>query len=115
MHGHTILLRLWPPTPALLPVVYQEEFRIVRWGGIVLASDLRKPAWQRRRPIDVLIQAQALLDRKVLISVIEGIHGICVTDEQGIATGYMVMVPSTDYYQIMTKSRVMPWLVEEVI
>ncbi|MFT3880704.1 MAG: hypothetical protein QM703_13695 [Gemmatales bacterium] len=99
----------------LLPVIYAEEFRLIRWDGIVLASDLRKPTWQRRRPVDVLSQAQALLDRKAWISVIEGIHGICVQDEQGIATGYMVMVPSTDYYQIMTKGRVMPRLVGEVI
>ncbi|MGC3971121.1 MAG: hypothetical protein QM775_28425 [Pirellulales bacterium] len=131
-HGHpAIESRLWQraeydekevlfsyqegPTPHLLPVNYAEDFRLIRWGGIVLASDLRKPMWRRHHPVDVLIQAQALLDRKVWISVIEGIHGICVQDDQGIAMGYMVMVPSTDYYQIMTKSRVMPWLVGEVI
>jgi len=115
------------PHPALLPVVYNEEFRIVRWGngerhsrhlpvtGTVHVNDLLKPAWQRLQPVDVIIQAQALLDRKVWISIVDGIRGVCVFDEQGIATAYMVMEPSTDYYQIMTKSWVMPRLVGEII
>ncbi len=113
--------------PALIPVVYQDEFRIVRWGngerhsrqlpypGTVHVNDLRKPAWKRLRPVDVVIHAQALLHRKVWISVVDGIQGICVFDEHGIATAYMVTEKSTDYYQIMTKSGVMPRLVGEVI
>lgn len=116
-----------PPRPALIPIVYQEEFRIVRWGngerhsrhlppaGIVHVNDLHKSAWQRLEPVDVVIQAQALLDRKVWISIVDGIRGVCVFDEHGIATAYMVMGKSTDYYQIMTKSWVMPRLVREVI
>lgn len=97
--------------PPLLPVIYQDEFRLVRWGGTVHAKDLRKSVWKRLEAQEVIIQAQALLDRNVWIAVIEGIRGVCVVDEQAIATAYMVMEQSTDYYQIMTKSGVMPKLV----
>jgi hypothetical protein len=69
---------------------------------------------------EVIIQAQALLHpstgllhRNVWITVIEGIRGICAFDEHGIATAYMVLEPSTDYYQIMSKSRMMPRLLGE--
>ena len=61
------------------------------------------------------LYAQAPLERKVWISIVDGIRGVCVFDEHGIATAFMVMEPSTDYYQIMTKSWVMPKLVGEVI
>lgn len=115
------------PQPALLPVVYEEEFRIVRWGygqrkskllpvtGTVRVNELRKPSWQRLQPVPVIIEAQALLARKVWISVVEGIHGVCVFDEHGTPTVYVVMERATDYYQIMTKSWTMPRLVGEVI
>lgn len=115
------------PSPPLLPVIYQDQFRIVRWGnpqrhsrhllptGTVHAKDLAKPAWKRLQPQDVIIQAQALLHRNVWITVIEGIRGVCVFDEHGIASAYMVIEPATDYYQIMTKSGVMPKLIGEII
>ena len=116
-----------PPNPPLLPVIYQDEFRIVRWGnpqghsrhlsttGTVHVKDLAKPVWKRLKAQEVIIQAQALLHRNVWITVIECIRGVCVLDEHGIATAYMVVEPSTDYYQSMTKSWVMPRLVGEVI
>jgi hypothetical protein len=143
-HGHpAIESRLWrrseadeqevvfrfrgQPQPALLPIIYNEEFRIVRWGngqrkskllpaiGTVHGNDLKKPTWQQLQPIPVIIEAQALLHRNVWISVVGGIHGICVHDEHGTPSVYVVTEKSTDYYQIMTKSWVMPRLVEEVI
>lgn len=115
------------PSPPLLPIIYLDEFRIVRWGnpqghskhlpttGTVHVKDLCKPAWLRLQPREVIIQAQALMHRNVWITVIEGIHGVCVFDEHGISTAYMMMEKSSDYYQIMTKSWVMPRLVGEVI
>jgi hypothetical protein len=45
----------------------------------------------------------------------QGVRGLLVPDERGIAVVYMVCQPASHYYQIMTRSRRMPVLIDQRI
>ncbi len=45
----------------------------------------------------------------------QGISGLLVPDERGIAVAYVVCEPSTHYYHVMTRSERMPILIDEKI
>ena len=43
----------------------------------------------------------------------QGIRGILVPDEEGVAVAYMVCIPAIHYYRVMTKSTHMPMLIDQ--
>jgi hypothetical protein len=54
-------------------------------------------------------------DRGVWSVIRQGIRGLVVPDERGMAMVYMICVPATHYYRIMTRNDRMPVLIEERI
>jgi hypothetical protein len=55
------------------------------------------------------------LDRGVWYRIRQGIRGLLVPDERGLAVCYMLCEPASHYYQVMTRSNRMPVLIEERI
>ena len=71
--------------------------------------------WRNSGAIPVDIPATLGLERGVWYRVRQGIRGLLVPDERGIAVAYMICEPATHYYQVMTRSPRMPVLIEERI
>lgn len=115
------------PFPPLLPIILHQQFRIVRWGngqqrsrflpatGWISDNELERGGWQNVELQEVVIVANAALDRGIWYSVLQGIEGLFVEDDLGTPTVYMRMTKPTDYYAIMTKAMLMPRLIGEVI
>lgn len=115
------------PYPPLLPIILDEQFRIVRWGnrhrrskvlphtGRVEIHEVEQGVWQHMNIQEVIIVASAALHRGVWFPILEGIRGIFVEDEKDVPTVFMLMGKPTDYYHIMTKSKSMPLLIGEVV
>ncbi len=61
------------------------------------------------------IPATLGFERGVWFRVRQGIRGLLVPDEQGVAVAYMVCEPASHYYRVMTRSDRMPVLIEERI
>lgn len=114
----------WPP---LLPIILDNQFRIVRWGngqrcskilphtGRVEVRELEQGIWQHADIQEVIVTGNAALHRGVWFPLLEGIKGIYLKDEHGTPTVFMLMDKPSDYYQIMTKSKVMPVIVGDII
>ena len=64
-------------------------------------------------PVDIPVTFG--LERGVWYRIRQGIRGILVPDERGIAVAYMICEPATHYYHVMTRSSRMPVLIEEKI
>lgn len=115
------------PFPPLLPILLDGQFRVVRWGnrqrkskllphtGRVELHELHQGCWQHADIVEVLIVGNAALHRGVWFPLLEGIKGIYLKDEHGTPTVFMLMDKPSDYYQIMTKSKVMPVMVGDII
>ena len=110
----------------MLPVWLDGQLRIVRWGTRRGQSrGLPCTAWSWRATVEkggwgqhvepVVIPATMGLDRGVWFHVAEGVRGIVVRDDCGEAVVYMLVEPSTHYYQVMTRSEWMPSLVGQLI
>jgi hypothetical protein len=111
----------------LLPVWLDGRIQLIRWGNRrgqskalpftawTRLKTLEDGQWGDRHPEQVVIPATMILDRGVWFPAWEGVRGVVVKDEQGIPIVYPILVESTHYYQIMTKSPWMPALVGELI
>lgn len=77
--------------------------------------ELQQGCWQHANIQEVLIVGNAALHRGVWFPLLEGIKGIYLRDEHGTPTVFMLMEKPSDYYGIMTKSKVMPMMVGDVI
>lgn len=109
----------------LLPVWLDGRLQLARWGNRrgesrslpptawTWLATLEGGGWKEWEP--VVIPATVGLDRGVWFRVREGVRGIAVRDERGVVTVYVVVEPSTHYYQVMTRSAWMPTLVGELI
>jgi hypothetical protein len=71
--------------------------------------------WRNAGAIPVDIPATLGMERGVWYRIRQGIRGVLVPDERGIAVAYMICEPSSHYYQVMTRSDRMPVLIEERI
>ena len=72
--------------------------------------------WRRGTgAIPVDIPATFGLDRGVWYLVRQGMRGLLVPDERGMAVVYMICEPATHYYRVMTRSDRMPVLIDEWI
>jgi hypothetical protein len=110
-----------------LPIWRDGRLLIVRWGnsrgesrflprtGWTWKETVEDGYWRNLEPIPVDIPATLGLDHGVWFRVRQGIRGILVPDERGIAVVYMLCEPASHYYRIMTRSPRMPILIEERI
>jgi hypothetical protein len=110
-----------------LPVWREERLQIVRWGngrgqsrflpatGWTWQTTIEEGYWRNLDATFVDIPAALGLEHGVWFRIREGIRGVLVPDEQGIAVAYMICEPATHYYQIMTRCTRMPVLIEERI
>ena len=107
------------PDP-LLPVLLDGRLRLVPWGNRDGRRALPRTAWAR---IDTLaagewgteiepavVPAALALDKGVWFHAREGVRIAMVG-----GTAFVLVEPSTHYYQVMTRSEWMPCLVGEVI
>jgi hypothetical protein len=104
-----------------------ERLIVVRWGngrgqsrvlprtGWTWLATIHDGGWSSSGAIPVDIPATLGLERGVWFRIRQGIRGLLVPDERGIAVAYMICEPSSHYYQIMTRSPRMPVLIEERI
>lgn len=111
----------------VLPVWLDGRLRILRWGNRrgqskrlpctawTWLDTLQKGGWGRQEAEPVVIPARMGLDRGVWFVVREGVRGVVVRDERGEPAVYVLVEPSTHYYQVMTRSEWMPSLVGELI
>jgi hypothetical protein len=111
----------------VLPVWWDGQLRIVRWGnagghsrflprtGWTWQETLDDGGWRNTDASLVRIPASLGLERGVWFRVREGMRGIVVTDEHGGPVAYMVCEPSSHYFQVMTRCPRMPVLIDERI
>ncbi len=71
--------------------------------------------WLWLGPAQVKIPTDYGFDKGVWYQITQGIRGILVRDEQGKPHVYMLTVPASHYYRIMTRSSRMPVLIEQEI
>jgi hypothetical protein len=110
-----------------LPVWRDGQLLIVRWGngrgqsrllprtGWTWVSTIHDGYWRNLDSIPVEIPATLGLERGVWFRIRQGIRGLLVADERGLAVVYMICEPASHYYQVMTRSNRMPALIEERI
>lgn len=110
-----------------LPVWRDGRLQIVRWGngrgqsrflprtGWTWQSTIDEGVWRNANAIEVEIPATLGLDHAVWFRIHQGIRGLLVPDEHGKAVVYMICIPSTHYYQVMTRSPRMPVLIDQQI
>ena len=111
----------------MLPVWLDGRLQIARWGtrrgqsrrlpctAWTWLETFESGGWREPGGEPVVIPATMGLDRGVWFLVTEGVRGVAVRDERGEAVVYVLVEPSTHYYQVMTRSEWMPSLVGELI
>jgi len=97
----------------LLPVFYQGELRILSWGNRQRninapmaqwcdVATLESGAWSIYHPEPAEIQANFGLERGVWFQIREGIKATIIHDQHEQPYVYMLLQPSSHYYQVMT-------------
>jgi hypothetical protein len=112
----------------VLPVWLDGRLQILRWGNRrgqsqtlpytawTWRSTLEAGGWAERAPVAVVIPASLGLDGGVWFHIREGIRGVVVRDERGLAVVYVLCEPASHYYEVMVRgSTWMPVLVGELI
>ena len=94
----------------VLPLGYEGRLRLARWGGWV-----EEGKWAAREPEPVEIPATMGLEGGVWFKIQQGIRGVLVKDDGGNAAVYVVCEPASHYYEVMTRSKRMPVLIDERI
>lgn len=96
-----------------LPVWRDGRLQIVRWGntrgesrtlprtGWTWLSSVQEGKWQGSGAIPVDIPASFGFERGVWFLITQGIRGLLVPDERGIAVCYMLCEPASHYYRII--------------
>ncbi|HEV3165986.1 MAG TPA: hypothetical protein VGZ22_18295 [Isosphaeraceae bacterium] len=110
-----------------LPVWRDGRLQVVRWGngrghsrflpptGWEWVATLEEGIWQGSGAVQVEIPATLGFDGGIWFRIRQGIRGLLVPDERGIAVAYMLCEPASRYYQNMTRSQRMPALIGEKI
>lgn len=110
-----------------LPVWRDGRLQIVRWGngrgqsrclprtGWTWLETVQQGGWRHANPVPVDIPAILGCDRGIWYAVRQGMRGLLVPDERGMAVCYMICEPASHYYRIMTGSSRMPVLIDERI
>ena len=99
----------------------------MRWGngrgqsrflprtGWTWLETVHQGGWRHLGAIPVDIPATLGYERGVWYSVRQGMRGLLVPDEKGMAVVYMICEPATHYYRVMTRSERMPVFIDERI
>jgi hypothetical protein len=118
---------LYKDAHRVIPVWHEGQLCLVRWGnrrcessvlpstGWAWLSSIEEGKWAVWSAESVEIPAMMGLENGVWFKIQEGIQGLLVYDETGVAVVYMICEPATHYYEIMTKSKRMPVLIGERI
>jgi hypothetical protein len=108
-----------------IPIRRDGQLQFVRWGnGRGQSRFLPRTGWTWQSTVDsghwshiggllVEIPATFALDRGVWVHVKQGIRGLLVPDEKGMAVCYVVCEASSHYYQIMTRNDRMPIFINQ--
>lgn len=116
---------LFSDKPPLLPVRTAGRILLVQWGnaagtsrrlprtGWTWKTATEQGTWQYAEP--VTIPATAGLERGIWYRIRQGVHGLMVKDERGAPVVYVICEPATHYYDVMTRSKRMPSLLDETI
>ena len=110
----------------LLPVFHEGQLIVCEWGNCSGASKLQRLGWCSQESIEagkwrwleperIEIPADYGYDKGVWYQVTQGIRGVLVRDERGRPHAYILTVPASHYYKIMTRSSRMPILIEQDI
>jgi hypothetical protein len=117
----------WQANPTMLPIWWGGKLQVVRWGNKDRAEKKLPPTgwtwqekieegwWSALAPEPVVVPASYGLMNGVWWKVKQGMQGLLVHDREGRPVVYMVCQPSTRYYEVMTRSKWMPALIDEVI
>lgn len=110
-----------------LPIWRDGRLQIVRWGnsrgqsrflpptGWTWQSTIDEGYWRSSSAVLVDIPATLGLEKGVWFRVRQGMRGLVVPDEAGVAVAYMICEPASHYYHVMTRSNRMPRLIDERI
>lgn len=110
-----------------LPIWRDGRLQVVRWGngrglsrslprtGWTWLSTIRAGGWRGVEAEPVEIPATLGFERGVWYHVRQGMRGLLVPDERGMAVAYMVCEPSSHYYWTMTRSPRMPVFIQDRI
>jgi hypothetical protein len=110
-----------------LPVLSDGRLFLARWGngrrqsrhlprtGWTWLETVQRGDWRDSGAIPGDIPATLGLERGRWYRIRQGIRGLLVPDERGLAVVYMLCEPSSHYYKIMTGSDRMPVLIDERI
>jgi hypothetical protein len=71
--------------------------------------------WAQWGAEEIEIPASLCLDNGVWFKVRQGIRGVLVRDEKGLARAFLIGEPASHYYQVMTRSAWMPVVIGEKI
>jgi hypothetical protein len=117
----------WRAVPALLPVWWNGQLEVVRWGnrdrverklpptGWTWNETVEAGKWSMLEPELVDVPAAYALMNGVWYRVKQGVRGLLVRTRAGEPVVYLVCEPSTRYYRVMTRADWMPVLIDEVI
>lgn len=109
-----------------LPVLCEGQLLIVRWGNRGESHKLPRTCWTWQNTVEtgfwsarggeaVTIPATAGLEKGIWFRIRQGIRGVLVKDERGVPVAYMICDKASHYFEVMTRSRRTPVLVEETI
>ena len=110
----------------MLPVFHDGQLIVCEWGNCSSVSKLQRIGWCSQESIEagkwrwlepqqIEIPADYGYDRGVWYQVTQGIRGVLVRDERDRPHAYILTVPASHYYKIMTRSSRMPILIEQDI
>lgn len=110
----------------VLPVFHGGQIIVCEWGNRNGASKLQRTGWCSQESLEagkwrwleperIEIPADYGYDKGVWYQVTQGIRGVLVHDEQDRPHAYVLTVPASHYYKIMTRSARMPVLIEQDI
>jgi hypothetical protein len=117
----------WWKEPALLPVQWGGNLRLVRWGSHARRSSLPYGGWIAREQLEAGIFGHTLCEEGIIPAnmgrhrgtwflIVEGIRAVVLPEFPGGPVAYMLMEPATNYYRNMTEqSPLMPVFVNQVI
>jgi hypothetical protein len=119
-HGEPEVQFFYTDPDPRIPVWRDGRLVIARWGNgrgksrllprtsWARLDSLEAGEWRRYGAIPVEIPATLGLERFVWYRIREGIRGVLVPDERGMAVAYMLVEPSSHYYRVMTRAAWMP-------
>jgi hypothetical protein len=114
---------LLPDRERVLPIWFDGQLQIIRWGNRrgespslpltawTRAETLESGGWGDRCPVPVVIATTMALDGGIWYRIREGVRGIVVRDEEDQPVVYPLVEPATHYYEVMTRSQWMPVMV----